>query len=414
MIATLALASFVGVGVGTTLMNFTNKGSHTLEGKIALIFKRCDIAIECKESTIRKKLYPKLVKQGWEGNNKKFYFKLPAGMTYLDVISKMPNFWDGLNAEVIPKKLEGDYKSDFTLTVLSGHLKDMVEFNLEEMLKAIKHKKGELIIPIGISRRKFETVTLSSDKTSTMLIGGMIGSGKSTLIRQILVAIHLGYTPEEVELWLCDMKENVEFSIVGNSKFVGNKVSSPFEALGFFQELLEVTQERYRILKNYNCTDINQFNKNYPHMFMKRILLLIDEYAMLEGSKDPDENKYYSACRMLVKQIVAISRASGVHTLLSTQRPSNEVLEGTLKNNLSSTCGFRMKNEVSSRILIDDPRLAHIDPDKPGRCILRTDRDVYVQVPYIDGDSAYKILTPFRCETINLDDLQTPNYTKST
>jgi len=416
MITTLSMAGIFGVGVASVVKDLIHDPNKTLEGRIQLIMKRCDICSETKESNDKKrKLYPTLVKQGWNGKNKVFYYKLPVGLSYLDVYNKLPYFWDGLGAEVILKKLEGDFKSDFTMTVLSGHLPDSISFDLETIMKIIQHKKGQIILPIGYSRRKFETVEISSDMFPTILIAGTIGSGKSTIIRLMQVALHLGYTPEEVGLWIADLKEGIEGNVLGDSNFIDEKVSSPWESGKFFQNLLKLTQERYRILSEANCTDITQYNEENPNKFMKRLILFIDEYAMLEGGKgDTDENKYLQGCRTLVKQIVAIGRACGVHTILATQRPSHEVIEGTLKNNLAVTIGFRTKNETSSRIVMDgENKLAHIDPDKPGRCILRTDRDVFVQVPLIKSNEAKSLLLPYQ-KTKNSQSTSTVELKKST
>ena len=439
MLVTMGMASIVGLGV-YNMINELVKSENDLQGKLQLIFKRSDICVETKEKIDkRKKLYPKFIRMLYKNEkgatSRAFYYSIPAGMDKFDIVNKLDKIRDGLGTEIIfdwvaedRDELYKEYKiknADFCITVLKGFLPKRIDFDMDFILKMIEHDYDQLVIPIGNSRAGFETINLSSESSHSMIVAGTAGSGKSTLLRLILLALHIGYTPEEVQLWLMDLKENVEFDVVENSYLIKEKVGSPWKAGEFLVKLLTYTQNKYSIIKSARCTDIGQYNrkvKKYPELGLKQLprdVVFIDEYAMLDpnAADDMEEQKYFKKCRMIVKQIVQIARASGVHTILSTQRPSHEIIDGTMKNNFSITVGFRVKNAQSSGVVMDDmsnKSLMYIDPEKPGRCIMRgVKRDLAIQVPYLDSELARELFAPYQTTTINITPTQ-EQYEKST
>jgi hypothetical protein len=107
-----------------------------------------------------------------------------------------------------------------------------------------------------------------------------------------------------------------------------------------------------------------------------------------------------------------------VHTILATQRPSHEVIDGTMKNNFAITIGFRVKNAQSSGVVMDDmsnKSLMYIDPEKPGRCIMRgAKRDLMLQIPLIESDYARELLSQYSIPPQKVEIIDMPNLKKST
>ncbi len=407
MLATLTMLGIVGWGVGTMVVDFVKNDSHSLQGKLQLIYKRCDIATENKEShdSKKKKLYPSLTKIGWNGNNKVLYYKLPTGLSFRDVLQKMNYITDGLGAEVIPKQLEGDYKSDFTFTVLSGHLQERVDYTNESEL--LKSKQG-MFVPIGWSRRGFEQLDLSQPDTCDLLIAGVKGSGKSTLMRLIGTSLILNYSDTELNLWLADFKNGAEFSVFGNTSLVKNKITHPHEAKKFFIFLLEACEQRNILFTQNNCVDIDEFNIKYPKNKIPHIIMMLDELAMLQGKNEE---------HLILTQLGAVARSSGIHLIISTQRPDRNVIDSNLKNNIAVTVGFRTKNQVSSRVVLGEQndRLAYIDPDLRGRCIMQHGaKEIYVQVPLITPSKASELLIPYQIPLQQSNNSSQITYSKST
>lgn len=391
MLVTSIMAGVVGLGVGNIVMNIFGDEDHSLEGKMQLIFKRCDICIEKKESGKpkegdRRKLYPTLVKKTFEGENHNYvlYYKLPVGLSFIDILEKLHYICDGLNAEVIPKQLEGDIKSDFRLTVLRGHLKDKIIYTNEHTLS----KKDGIYALIGWSRRGFEQINLANSNTCDMLVAGVKGSGKSTLLRLIGTSFVLNYTPDELNLWLCDFKMGVEFEVFGNTRLVTSKITKTKDAINFFAQLLMESDVRYEMFKDAGCVDIDEFNQQYPDKKIPHIVMMLDELAMLQNDQK---------AMIILTMLGAVGRASGIHMILSTQRPDSKVIDSNLKNNIAVTVGLRCKNAISSRVVMGekDSSLARIDPDTPGRCKIQHSKELYAQVPELTTKMAKQLCLPY-------------------
>jgi S-DNA-T family DNA segregation ATPase FtsK/SpoIIIE len=357
-----------------------------------LAFKRAGVCVERKEIVHKAKdatyppLTPTLVKKSWEGKNIVLYFKLPVGLSLEKVYDNLGVLCDSIGSEIILKRIEGDFKSDFKMTILHGHLKDKIPYTNDAML--IPKKEGSIYVPVGYGRRGFEYVDITDPETAHILVAGTSGSGKSTLLRLIIASLHLNYTDNEIQLWLADFKNGAEFSLFRNTTLVKKSIKSVFDAEQFFLDALKECERRYNLMGNADTPDIDKYNEKFPDKKLPHIIIMIDELIMLDGMKP---------LLMALKQLGSIGRAGGVHLCLSTQRPSADILDGSLKSNLGCIIGFRTRNAVSSRIIMGekDSRLAYIDPDTPGRCILSTVRDVYAQVPYLLPDQCVALMKPY-------------------
>lgn len=348
------------------------------ESIIRLIFKRCDVCVETKESGIKDKKYPEVVKKGWNGKNRVLYYKIPPGLNLEKVTNCIPTMNDYFQKEVHFKYLENRRKAHFSLTILSGNLLDRIECNVEEMLKTIKSKGKGLWIPIGYSRKGLELINLADDNSAHILQGGSTGGGKSTLMRLIMVILHMLHTPQELNLWLMDLKQGNEIKMVGrNPLLVTKKCDKKEEAESFLSELWNEVLRRYELFQEYDVTSIAEYNE-IAEKRMPRIILIIDEYNKLEG-------KPFDNTRLLTKHITGDGRSAGVHVYLSTHRPTANLVDGTLKNNFPVVVAFRC-NPISARVLLgeDEWKMAmRIDPEISGRALLSYTNQVLVQVPFL-------------------------------
>lgn len=388
-----------GGDIVTLISNLLIMGWNTIEmlrgygedQDVKTIFKRAGIYVEDPDYEKPKKLYPKFVREEWDGKNRVLYYRLPKGLSYKKIRKNMDVIDYGLKAEVLPKYLENDTTADFSLKILSGKLLDYIKADLGKIAEEIKEQGSGLWVPLGYSRRGLECINLADDNSSHIMIGGSIGGGKTTLLRLIMVMLHMVYTREEVVLWLADFKHGNEIQILGkNPELVDMKCSDPGESQSYFMELYAETQRRYDAFHRIGVTNITEFNQKSKEK-IPHIILIIDELGKLEGKK-------YEHSRLALKHIAGDGRAAGVHVIMSMHRPTANIVDGTMKNNMPVTVAFR-SNPVSARVLLGEDlweASLMIDAEIAGRALVDWMHQILIQVPYITTDKTKRVMSAYQ------------------
>lgn len=172
-----------------------------------------------------------------------------------------------------------------------------------------------------------------------MIIAGTTGSGKSILLHNIIANL-LNYN--DVNITLIDPK-SVEFYPY-NNKFENIKVLHSYnESLLKIQDMIEVMEARYLLMKNgYNSTSF------------KKIVIIIDEFSDLI-MQDQDYVFYTALCRLAQK-----CRAAKMHIVLATQRPSVNIIDGTIKANFPARIACRVASHVDSKVILDASGAEHL------------------------------------------------------
>lgn len=378
------------VKIGRYAFAHIGKESDSHPGRIMLCWKRNDVCVETKERDKDHiiKEYPKLVDKDWKGHNRVFKYKIPTGLKHDKLVKSINDIEFDLKSEVLFKLLENDKKAHFSLTVLAGHLRDLIMYSDE----AERLKDGGLWIPLGWSRRGLEQLDFTSNNSPHLMIGGGTGAGKSILARLILTVLHIRYTREQVRLWLCDLKHGNDVAMLGDNPLLVDKVVVGPDAMEeTMAELTKVIGERYELFKSHKCPDINKFNKKFPGKKIPHIICFTDELTKLEG-------KEYKVARELMTKVTGEGRAAGVHMIISCHRPTANLVSGTLKNNIPAVVAFRC-NPVSARVLLGEDEWESsmmIDKDVEGRALFKFKDEVLIQVPYIDDDLVTELMAPYQ------------------
>lgn len=192
-----------------------------------------------------------------------------------------------------------------------------------------------------------------------LLVAGATGSGKSTLLNSILASLVYTVPQSKLKLVLSDVKQ-VEFTnFVGAPHLMFPVSTSIPETLEQLEWLCDEINRRLATLAKSSCQNITQYNalesKNMPY-----ILVVIDELAeilMDKGREEDDDGKAKGPTRGKLAEhrlglIAQKARATGVHIIAATQRPSVKVVEGNIKANFPARVSFRLPSEADSRTIL--------------------------------------------------------------
>ncbi len=213
--------------------------------------------------------------------------------------------------------------------------------------------KNKMAVPMILGRTiTGEPVSINVAKAPHLLIAGSTGSGKSVGINSLIATILYNKSPQEVRLIMVDPKV-VELKIYnGIPHLLTPVITDSKRVLKVLAWLTEEMDRRYEMISRYNVRNIEAFNDKLKrdHLAAEKlpyIVLIMDEYADLMSTIGKDIEYY-------VGRLTAMARAVGIHLVLATQRPSAEVVTGTIKNNIPSRIAFAVASGVNSKIILDE------------------------------------------------------------
>ncbi|MCX6702643.1 MAG: DNA translocase FtsK [Candidatus Wolfebacteria bacterium] len=184
------------------------------------------------------------------------------------------------------------------------------------------------------------------EKMPHLLIAGSSGSGKSIAIQSLLISLLYKNSPETLRLILIDPKR-VELSVYdGIPHLVSPVITNPKKSMGVFRWLIDEMDRRYETLLQAGSRDIQSYNKKHADDVMPYIVLAIDELADLMAT-------YGREIEGSIVRLAQMARATGIHLILSTQRPSVEVITGLIKANITSRIALQLPSQVDSRTILD-------------------------------------------------------------
>lgn len=191
-----------------------------------------------------------------------------------------------------------------------------------------------------------EPIFADIDKAPHFLIAGSTGSGKSIMIHSLLIALLYKNSPETLRLILIDPKR-VELSMYNDlPHLISPVITEAKKAVSVFRWTIAEMDRRYEMLLRGGSRDIQSYNKKYPEEPLPYILIVIDELADLMAT-------YGREIEGSIVRLAQMARATGLHLVLSTQRPSVEVVTGLIKANITSRIALQLPSQVDSRTVLD-------------------------------------------------------------
>ncbi|MED1205874.1 FtsK/SpoIIIE domain-containing protein [Heyndrickxia acidicola] len=337
-------------------------------------FKNAGIFLKYKNGDKELKIFPRIHQVNFDKKAKTtFYiFTLVNGMDPKEVMKKDYVFKQHFGKNI---DLKGDSKT-FKLTIYQTSMPKLLPYKFNE-IKAIL-APYRLGIICGVDRNG-QYVGFDLLKQPHILIAGETGSGKSTQLRSILTTLIKMKRPEDLQLYLGDCKKS-EFHIFRKVEHVKCVLSNPVEIRSMLKHIKKELDERSDLTEAFEVSHIDHIPAQFKRPY---IIVCIDEFVMLRKDETVMD---------ILTEIVAIGRTLGVFAVLSMQRPNAQVLDTTIRANLTVSMGFKLRDKIESRI-VNTPGADEIEVD--GRFIMNNDRLYEIQAPLLEMEDAKELLSPF-------------------
>jgi len=229
--------------------------------------------------------------------------------------------------------------------------KDFNVVALRRILEEVDFKASGSTLTFALGRDvagKAQAVDLA--KMPHLLIAGATGSGKSVMVNALITSLLCEATPDDVRMILMDLKRVELAAYNGLPHLLVPVITEPERAKAALKWAVNEMEARYRRLAGASARNIRGFNETRvdPEDRMPYIVIIVDELAdlmMREGKNVEDP----------IVRLAQKARATGIHMVLATQRPSVNVVTGLIKANFPSRIAFAMASQIDSRTILDAP-----------------------------------------------------------
>lgn len=225
----------------------------------------------------------------------------------------------------------------------------------KDMVNSLRRNEKYLAmkVPMILGRTIMgEPIVIDVAKMPHMIIAGTTGSGKSVCINAFINTLIYQKSPSEVRLILVDPKV-VELTLYnGIPHLLTPVITDAKKVVKMLNFLVEEMERRYAMLARYSVRNIVGYNQKIEEEHiaaekMPYIVLIMDEFAdMMSVVAKEIETQ--------ISRLAAKARAAGIHLILATQRPSSDVITGTIKSNLPARIAFAVSSGVNSRVILDE------------------------------------------------------------
>ena len=342
------------------------KGGSTPKDTLHTCFTRARLFIRQRNDKDWVYTYPAVNGHEVFDDRQEYTFTLPIGVDPERVYKSYWVFKQGFGPHI---DIEGD-SSMFTMKVFNKGIAQF-DYNLLDI------PLDGLHLPIVVGRTRAGWEVYDMVENPHLLIAGETGSGKSTQLRAIITTLILTKTPDELELYLADLKRS-EFHVFKNSPHVKAVVNDKTELQPVLEYISLEMKRRGDLCDQYEVSNVIDLPFKLPF-----ILLAIDEVALLKKDKK---------LMPLIEDIAAVGRALSVQLIISMQRPDAKLLESGLKSNLTVRMAFKHADDTNSRITLNVSGAEDIKDEERGLMLLKHNGLKKVQGPFLSLMEAKRLL----------------------
>ncbi len=220
--------------------------------------------------------------------------------------------------------------------------------SLREIIASETYRRSTSRLTVALGKDIFGTpVAADLSRMPHLLVAGSTGSGKSVLLNSMVVSLLYKAKPDELKMLMIDPKLLELSSYDGIPHLISPVVTNPKEAAEMLRKMVYEMERRYRLIAQKGCRNIESFNAEAaPDETLPYVVIFIDELAdlMFAAAINVEDS---------IARLAQMARASGIHLVLATQRPSVDVITGVIKANFPARIAFHATSRIDSRTILD-------------------------------------------------------------
>jgi len=255
---------------------------------------------------------------------------------------------------------------------------------LSEIISDAKFNKKEIKLPIALGK-SISGVPIIGDLTTMphLLIAGTTGSGKSVCINTIILSLLYKYSPEKLNLILIDPKMLELSTYEGIPHLLCSVITESKKATAALGWAVKEMENRYKLMTSVGVKNIDGYNaKNKKHM--PYIVVVVDEMSDLMLISGKEIENY-------IQRLSQMARAAGIHIIMATQRPSVDVITGTIKANFPTRISFQVSSKIDSRTILGEQGAEQLLGKGDMLFMSSANRIVRIHGPYVSETEIEKI-----------------------
>ena len=218
---------------------------------------------------------------------------------------------------------------------------------LEQVIKDSKFKKKDIKLPIALGKSISGNPIIGDLSTMPhLLIAGTTGSGKSVCINTIILSLLYRHTPDKCKFILIDPKMLELSTYEGIPNLLCPVITEAKKAASVLGWVVKEMENRYKLMTKVGVRNIDGYNSKHKTS-MPYIVVIVDEMSDLMLVSGKDIENY-------IQKLSQMARAAGIHIIMATQRPSVDVITGTIKANFPTRISFQVSSKIDSRTILGE------------------------------------------------------------
>ena len=255
---------------------------------------------------------------------------------------------------------------------------------LSEILNATDYKKNEIKLPVALGK-SISGKPIVGDLFSMphLLIAGTTGSGKSVCINTIILSLLYRHTPDKCKFILIDPKMLELSTYEGIPHLLCPVITEAKKAASVLGWVVKEMESRYRLMTKEGVRNIDGYNAKHK-IQMPYIVVVVDEMSdlMLVAGKEIEN---------YIQKLSQMARAAGIHIIMATQRPSVDVITGTIKANFPTRISFQVTSKIDSRTILGEQGAEQLLGKGDMLYMSSANRIVRIHAPYVSDNEIEKI-----------------------
>ena len=255
---------------------------------------------------------------------------------------------------------------------------------MSEILNNQNFKKKEIKLPIALGKN-ISGKPIIGDLSSMphLLIAGTTGSGKSVCINTIILSLLYRHSPEKCKFILIDPKMLELSTYEGVPHLICPVITEAKKAASVLGWVVKEMESRYRLMTKEGVRNIDGYNNKHK-LPMPYIVVVVDEMSdlMLVAGKEIEN---------YIQKLSQMARAAGIHIIMATQRPSVDVITGTIKANFPTRISFQVTSKIDSRTILGEQGAEQLLGKGDMLYMSSANRIVRIHAPFVSDDEIEKI-----------------------